>query len=999
MQSRLLVGLLACLFWGGGLTAQRATQVTDFNLETSDNPFLYQIYAADGRLFGALSNSWSVEGSGILSEIDPATGQPTSVLPDDYYYINQPRYADNNGVVEVGDALLGVVTTTQFGSQIVRLREGREPEQIFDGLTNYVTRPVPTEDGLAYFLAGNQPRNPAPGNAREVEVDVYRTDGTPAGTRRLGSLPQEFSPGGIQLTVGRQRLLIDVDVDGDHTLWTFDLTTGEAEAVTYQGDVFTVNPPSFGVNQPRSIYHDGALYFIGAINNLDSSTPALIRIDDRTGTTEIAEFANPTSPFGGLYVAGGTLYLSVNELDDSPPDFYRATYAGTPGSLQLDRVTAPNDTEEKEFLVSCLVVADDLSYYVTSSGRGGATLRSLDFTTGTLTEVATLPDVQSFFSIVSSSILVTGRYAYLGGGVLPAVYRVELATGTVSTFKSPLLAPSNQTRLGARDGRFLSVDGSVYFRADAEKRALYAWRSDQAAPEPIGPFLTRIFPVSFPLGTFSSRTEVGALVVGTPAGNYSYDRNLETFSATPLTEGSLRIRQSLLSHPEYQLFTGAVNGMSDQVIRLNAEGNLVTVPIASEIPHNPNNYQLFISGIQLGEVRAVSLLADRTTGFSRRLFATFDGDSLRLTEVNPVLSAVGLPDRAVIEGDYATFRVDGSLEVFRLSDGESLYSQTLGQADEPLLAVDSNGIFTYRVDRPADEAAIVFYSAAGEATVMNTGGGPDLGQFAFFGYLLDGRFVFVTDSRAFGRELAVADPSTGTIEVLRDFAPGQAGGFSWFAPPNPGSSHVTFTAYTPETGLEFWRTDGTPTGTTLVDDLSPGPASSSPNAFASYKDGVFFRATGPDGIEPYYLDLIDPGATPVQITDLNPGPGGSIPGKFVVLGDDLFFTGRDSDESPFEIYRVSLQRATSTRTPTQVLLAHVYPNPVGHGRLRVEAPGGERLLRLDLYDAQGRPVLTGAGGGARATDLDMSTLPNGTYWLRTQYASGKTSINMIQRAD
>ena len=442
MRSQLLVCLLASLFWGGHLTAQPATQVSEFDLESNYSPFLEQIYAADGRLFGMLSNSWSIAGSGILSEIDPVTGQPTSVLPDDYYYFNWSRYTDNNGVVEVGDALLGVVTTTQLGTQIVRLREGQEPERIFDGLTNYVTRPVPAEDGFAYFLAGNQPRNPALNNAREVEVDVYRTDGTPAGTQRLGSLPQEFSPGNIKLTVGQQRLLIDVDVDGEHALWLFDLTTGEADAVTYQGAALTVNPPSSGVDQPRSIYYDGGLYFIGRVNSPNLFSPALIRVDDRTGATEITELTNTTSPFGGLYVAGDALYLNADETDDSPPDFYRVSYDGTSGSLQLDRLTAPNADGENEQLISYVAVTENLFYYVTSLGAGDATLHSLDLTTGSLTEVATLPDVPSFFSFDPSSILVTGGYAYLGGGILPAVYRVELATGTVNTFKPRLLVSS-----------------------------------------------------------------------------------------------------------------------------------------------------------------------------------------------------------------------------------------------------------------------------------------------------------------------------------------------------------------------------------------------------------------------------------------------------------------------------------------------------------------------------------------------------------------------------
>ena len=38
------------------------------------------------------------------------------------------------------------------------------------------------------------------------------------------------------------------------------------------------------------------------------------------------------------------------------------------------------------------------------------------------------------------------------------------------------------------------------------------------------------------------------------------------------------------------------------------------------------------------------------------------------------------------------------------------------------------------------------------------------------------------------------------------------------------NGYLFFRAYTPETGSEMWRTDGTPEGTILLADINPGPA-------------------------------------------------------------------------------------------------------------------------------------------------------------------------------
>jgi len=74
-------------------------------------------------------------------------------------------------------------------------------------------------------------------------------------------------------------------------------------------------------------------------------------------------------------------------------------------------------------------------------------------------------------------------------------------------------------------------------------------------------------------------------------------------------------------------------------------------------------------------------------------------------------------------------------------------------------------------------------------------------------------------------------------------------------------------------GIELWRSDGTPTGTLLLDDLNPGPASSLPTGGVAVGDRLlFFADDGVHGREPWITDGAD---ETHLVADLNPGAGAS----------------------------------------------------------------------------------------------------------------------------
>jgi len=54
-----------------------------------------------------------------------------------------------------------------------------------------------------------------------------------------------------------------------------------------------------------------------------------------------------------------------------------------------------------------------------------------------------------------------------------------------------------------------------------------------------------------------------------------------------------------------------------------------------------------------------------------------------------------------------------------------------------------------------------------------------------------------------------------------------------------------FSAYTPSSGAELWKSDGTAAGTAMVQDIYPGSTGSNPNYLTASGSNLFFTATDP----------------------------------------------------------------------------------------------------------------------------------------------------------
>jgi ELWxxDGT repeat protein len=166
----------------------------------------------------------------------------------------------------------------------------------------------------------------------------------------------------------------------------------------------------------------------------------------------------------------------------------------------------------------------------------------------------------------------------------------------------------------------------------------------------------------------------------------------------------------------------------------------------------------------------------------------------------------------------------------------------------------------------------------------------------------------------------------------------QAGTFPVFSPPGNGGwgaatgslgSAFFFVHHTSASGLELWRSDGTPEGTGLFKDLNPGPGGSMGSApMVQVGNSLFFNAS--DGIHGQELWKSD--GTPEgtqRVADIAPGLAAGISPSYNttgaplrVIGDAVYFAADDG------VHGMELWKSDGTAEGT-TLLRELTPGAAG----------------------------------------------------------------------
>jgi len=159
----------------------------------------------------------------------------------------------------------------------------------------------------------------------------------------------------------------------------------------------------------------------------------------------------------------------------------------------------------------------------------------------------------------------------------------------------------------------------------------------------------------------------------------------------------------------------------------------------------------------------------------------------------------------------------------------------------------------------------------------------------------DQLFFAATDG-VIGREVRVLSSITGLLNNLDINTGAENSNPSSFA--SSGTLPVYFAAFTPLSGRELWKSDGTVTGTALVKDINIGIRGSDPQYLIFFRNKLYFSAD--DGINGRQLWTYDPSSLVTQLMySMRGGGGNSFPSYLTVMTSSndqqeyLLFTATD----------------------------------------------------------------------------------------------------------
>ncbi len=198
-----------------------------------------------------------------------------------------------------------------------------------------------------------------------------------------------------------------------------------------------------------------------------------------------------------------------------------------------------------------------------------------------------------------------------------------------------------------------------------------------------------------------------------------------------------------------------------------------------------------------------------------------------------------------------------------------------------------------------------FSDGTAQGTLSLAGGHPDI-DTSEITVLGDEAFFYHADN-ASGTQLWKTNGTPAGTQLVHDFTPGAAG-----VVPGPLVTIGDKIYTAPLVGLygqELWVSDGTDAGTLLLADINPGPFSSKPSGMTAIGDRVVFAAKDPvAGREVWSTDGTPAGTT---LTFDIRVPGDSSPTDFVVVDDTLVFNAKLTGGSSF-LYSTDANLASVT---------------------------------------------------------------------------------------
>ncbi|GMQ81180.1 MAG: hypothetical protein BMS9Abin05_0611 [Rhodothermia bacterium] len=265
-----------------------------------------------------------------------------------------------------------------------------------------------------------------------------------------------------------------------------------------------------------------------------------------------------------------------------------------------------------------------------------------------------------------------------------------------------------------------------------------------------------------------------------------------------------------------------------------------------------------------------------------------------------------------------------------------------------------------------------------------------------------GQLVFfdANDRNGSGIELWRSDGTPQGTFLLKDIYLGSEDSYPYDL--FPVGNRLFFTAVDGEHGRELWVTDGSMSGTHLVADVVPGPEASAASPLLAIENLLLFSADdGVHGRELWISDGTETGT--YMVLDFVPGVDDSYPDNAMVLNDRILltFTHTEFGEEFWTIALSAIVVASETIsvTPTGFSLSENYPNPfIGNTVIRYSLPFTSRV-QIEVFDLLGKRVIRTDEGlkhaGKHQIQFDGSGLSAGIYFYTLTAGESSQTRKMV----
>jgi ELWxxDGT repeat protein len=718
--------------------------------------------------------------------------------------------------------------------------------------------------------------------------ELWRTDGTEAGTIRLTDLPINGAVGDLAADVGGALLFLATETTRDIELWRSDGT----EAGTYR--VKDIRPGPDGSNPFLRFVMNGAGYFIAddglhgdELWKSDGTPEGTVLVKDiQAGTT------NSVASVIGAF--DGKLYFVAND--------------GTHGH----ELWVTDGTESGTHLVKEIVPGPNTSLFPNSFTRVGAKLYFVVDDTQHGPEVWTTDGTEGGTALVTNLLATFGPFALTAAGERLFYTRGETARGvepwaTNGTDGGALLRdifPGPRTSFS-----FLTPGkrgDTVLFGADDGVHGIELWSTDGT---PGGTVLLKN--VNARSRTAPSTELVGTVDLGGKLLFFADDASIGREPwITDGTEGGTRLVRDVLPGLSGSFQQG---GGVDRVSRLGSSAKAVFSAFdglhGTELwaTDGTESGTYMVKDIRPGSVgsepfhmAAVGSFtvfgADDGGASGHELWVT-DGTEAGTHLVKDIYpgSGTSFPQDFVPFGDALYFfaydgsprpnlwRTDGTAAgTFRFAE--------LGRGYTTPPVVYQGSLWFITGD--SVHASELWRSDGTEAGTVHVG---DLGTIEAYELTVAGESLFFFGYiEATGPELWITDGTIAGSHLVKETFPGEYGALPDELVAVGDKVFFVGVDVDDDYGYKLWKSDGTEAGTDVVKDILLGADyDGSPKRLTSVEGILLFIAQdGEHGLELWRSDGTEAGTFLVQ--DLLPGPEGSDPGAIVPFGNRLAFVATDA---------------------------------------------------------------------------------------------------------